>query len=94
MTPAPTAAAPPATANLTEEELKAKKAAKREKNNKYKERKKEKKKIEEEKRIEEAKAAQTAFTVTSESEEDSPRKNPLASRNHRVLGNIANKSLF
>ena len=32
--------------------------------------------------------------MTSESEEDSPCKNPLASRNHRVLGNIAKRSLF
>ena len=32
--------------------------------------------------------------MTSESEEDSPRKAPMASRTHRVLGNMAKKSLF
>ena len=52
------------------------------------------KKKEEEKKIEEAKAAQTAFTVTSKGEEDSPRKTPMASRNHRVLGSMAEKSFF
>ena len=89
---APSAAAPPVPNVQTDEELKAKKAAKKEKNKRYKERKKEKKE-EEKKKIEEAKAAQTAaFTVTSE--EDSPRKTPFASRNHRVLGSIAKKSLF
>ena len=73
---APPAAAPPVPKTQTEEELQAKKAAKKEKNKRYKERKKEKKKMEEEKKIEEAKAAQTAFTVTSGSEEDSFCKTP------------------
>ena len=57
-------------------------------------RKQEKKKIEEEKGIEEAKSAQAAHIVTLGSEEDSPRKAPLASRTYRVLGAVAKKSLF
>ena len=90
----PPPAAPPAPTPPTEEELQAKKAKQREKNKKYRLRKKEKKKIEEEKRVEEAKSPQVAHIVTSGSEEDSPRKTPMASRAHRVLGAVAKKSLF
>ena len=97
--PQPPAPTPPA--GQTPKEIAAKKARKMEKNKRYQIKKKEKR---EQKKKEDAEAKTAAEAnagrstppplTDSSTEEDSPRKSPMASRIIRVLGDTAKKSLF
>ena len=49
---------------------------------------------EEAKNADEAKGEQTLSSEEYSSDEDSPKKTPMASRSSRVLGALAKKSLF